>query len=211
MTRLKIFLPVFTILFYLALFKLPVTAYAAATLSLSPATATHVVNDTFAVDIILDTGGEAVSGATAMLTFDATKLQVTDDDANTTGVQITNGSIFNQVLTNTSDNSTGTIRLDAGGLGGSGYTGHGTMGTIHFKAIAAGVVAVNFTFETSQVAAASGPTNLLTTVNNGSYTINAAGSSSSSSNLPATGALENTIMIVVAGFIFLGFGIFLAR
>lgn len=202
---------------FLLLLAKPTAAYASASLSLSPATATKNVNDTFAVDIILDTGGDAVSGATALLNFDATQLRVNDDDANTAGIQIANGPIFNQVLANTVDNSAGTIRFDAGGLGGAGYTGHGTMATIHFKALAAGTAQVSFTFDpnsttdTSQVAAASGPTNLLTTVNNGTYTINTSGSTTTPTTLPSTGALEDTIMLLVGGLGLFAVGFFLAR
>lgn len=187
----------------------PGAVYAAASLSLSPATASQAVGSAFSVDIVLDTGGEAAGGVTAILTYDTTKLQVQ-------GAALTPGPIFGSgtvPFTNTVDSSTGTIRYDSGTLG-TAYTGRGTLATISFRALAAGTAQVNFTFNpgattgTSLVAAASGPTNLLTTVNNGTYTTTSGGTTTT---LLATGAMENTIAVLVAGSIFLGVGFFLAR
>lgn len=188
----------------------PVTAFAAASLSLSPATATKAVNDTFNVDIILDTGGEAVSGATAILIYDTTKLSIT------TGSQITAGAIFSNPLTNTVNASTGEIRFDSGSLG-TAYTGRGTMATISFRALAAGNAAVNFTFNpssttnTSLVAAASSPTNILTTVNNGVYTIGTTTIPTTPTTPPVTGALENTLMAIGAGVFLMLTGFLLSK
>lgn len=195
------------------------SAFAAATLSLSPATATKAVNDTFAVDIVMDTGGEAVTGATAILTFDASKLQVTDDNSSITGVQVTNGSIFPQLVLpeNQVDNSAGTIRYDGAVTSqASAYTGHGTIATIHFTAKATGVTQVTFTYvsggttNTSLVTVvnSSGPANILNSVNNGTYTINATGGTTTT---PVTGALENTIMLLVGGLFLITTGAFLAK
>lgn len=180
----------------------PVKAFAAASFSLSPATASKVVGNVFTVDIILNTGGDAVSGATAILTYDTTKLQVT------TGSSVTPGTIFTNLLTNTVDASTGTIRVDSGSLG-TAYTGIGTMATISFKALAAGSAAVTFTFNpssttnTSLVASAASPTNLLTTVNPGTYTITAAGTTTTTTTPPVTGVVENTLMAFGGGLLFI--------
>lgn len=195
-------------LLFFFFFVLPKSTWAAS-LSLSPATATQAVGGAFSVDIVLDTGGEAVGGATAILTYDTAKLQVQ-------GSALTVGPIFGAGIapfTNTIDATTGTIRYDSGTLG-TAYTGRGTLATISFRALAAGTAQVNFTFNpgattgTSLVAAASGPTNLLTTVNNGTYTITAGGTGST---LPPTGAVENTLAVLAAGIAFLGMGIFLVR
>lgn len=200
----------------------PNKTYAAASLSLSPATASKAVNDTFNVDIILDTGGEAISGATAIITYDTTKLQVQDnvsviDPACTTSVNITPGSIFSTPLTNCVDSSASTIRFDSGSLG-TAYTGRGTMATISFRALAAGNAAVNFTFNpssttnTSLVAAAASPTNILTTVNNGVYTIGTTTTTTTTTTTPpVTGALENTLMAIGAGVFFILTGFLLSK
>jgi hypothetical protein len=184
----------------------------AASLSLSPASASKNIGDIFDVDIVLDTAGEAVAGATAILTYDTAKLQVT------TGTQITAGTIFNQSpLTNTV--SSGQIRYDSGSLGTS-YNGRGTMAKIQFKAIAAGSAAVNFVFnttttiDTSLVAAASGPTNVLTTVYNGVYTIGGVttpppGGQILTTGSGAPGTLENTLVALAGGILLLGAGLIL--
>lgn len=202
---------VLVVLSVLYLLSYSAPAYAAS-LSLSPATASKNINDSFGVDIVLDTEGVPVSGATAMINYDVTKLQVVDDDATATGVQIKPGTILTQTLANSVDATAGQIRFDAGTLGAS-FTGRGVMGTIHFKAIAEGSAQATFVFNpsattnTSAVAAASGPNNLLTTVNDGTFTIGA----TSTQPLPKTGAVEDTILMLFGGLSLLGGGIYFGK
>lgn len=193
----------------------PGAVFAASTLSLSPASALQNVGDTFNVDIILDTGGDSVSGATAILNYDTARLQVQDGDSAASGVQIKQGSIFNQSpLTNTVDTSVGKIRYDSGSLGTS-YTGRGVMATIQFKAVAAGTAPVTFVFDsqssidTSIVAAASGPTNILTQVQDGNYTIGTGSATPAQPRpqLPPTGVVENTLAVLGGGLALLVFGV----
>lgn len=208
------------VVFGVALFALPEKALAAS-LSLSPASASKNNGETFGVDIVLDTEGAAVSGATAIINYDTGKLQVQDDDSNNTGVNIKPGTALSQVLSNSVDTSAGKIRFDAGNLGAS-YTGRGVLATIQFKAIGSGVAQASFLFNpssttnTSQVAAATGPTNLLTKINDGNYTIGGTSSNSTSSTqtqqtLPQTGVMENTIAILVGGLGLLGMGMMFGR
>lgn len=187
----------------------PVPAYAAASLSLSPASSTKAVGNTFSVDIVVDTGGDAIGGVTAILTYDTTRLQAQS-------TALTPGPIFGTSVspfTNSIDATTGQIRYDSGTLG-TAYTGRGTLATMTFRAIAVGTAQVNFTFNpssttgTSLVAAATGPTNLLTTVNNGTYTITSTGTGGT---LPPTGAVENTLLLLAGGIVFLTMGLFLAK
>ena len=197
--------------FLIFVFLTPKGAWAAASLSLSPASSTKAVNDTFSVDIVLDTGGDPVGGATAILTYDTAKLQAQ-------GASLTPGPIFGSSVSpfaNTVNATTnpGQIRYDSGTLV-TPYTGRGTLATITFRAIAVGTAQVNFTFNpssttgTSIVAAASGPTNLLTTVNNGTYTITSSGTTTT---LLPTGAVETTLAVLGGGLAFVALGIFLAR
>jgi phenylacetate-CoA ligase len=133
---------------------------------------------------------------------------------------VTAGTSFTQELENSIDPTLGQIRYDAGVLGSTVNT-RSTLATIKFKAITAGVAAVNIVFDpnsttnTSIVAAASGPTNLLTdgNVNNGSYTISATGSGTTrnTGTLPGTGAVEDTLMVLGGGSLLLVLGGFLAR
>lgn len=195
----------------------------AASFSLSPASANPKVGDVFPVDIVLDTGTDGVVGATAILKYDTAKLAVSDDDAATAGIQIKQGTVFNQTpLTNTVDASTGTIHFDSGSLGSS-YTGQGTLATVNFRAVSAGAATVSFVFnasstvDTSLVAAASG-SNVLTMVNDGTYTITAATGSTVVAPqpprvvyLPATGVVENTLLMLGAGMILLTLGIYYGK
>ncbi len=205
------------ILTILVTFVVPRGVWAASTLSLSPASATQNVGTIFSVDVILDTGGDAVSGATAILRYDTTRLQVQDDDSVAAGVQIRQGAIFNQTpLTDAVDTTAGQIRYDSGSLGTS-YTGRGVMATIRFKAMAAGVAPVTFVFDsnstidTSLVAAASGPTNLLTTVQDGNYTIVAALATAPPVYLLPTGVVENTLAALGGGILLVAFGLIFSR
>jgi len=187
----------------------------AASLSLSPASVTKNVGEVFTVDIVLDTAGEAVSGATAILNYDTAKLQVQDDDSAATGVNIKSGPTLSQVLTNTVDTTAGKIRYDAGNLG-STFTGRGVLATIRLKPVAAGTAQVSFVFDpnsttdTSAVAAASGPTSLLDTVNDGNYTIDVAGTASSES-LPQTGIVEESLKLLSGGLLLVLAAVFLVR
>lgn len=188
----------------------------AATFSLSPSTATKNVGTTFNVNIVLDTKGDAVTGATAILTYDTAKLEVVDSDTTQTGIQIKPGTIFNQApLTNTVNTSTGQIRYDSGSLG-STYTGSGTMATITFKTLLAGTAKVDYTFtsgsttNTSLVAASSpAGTNLLTGVTGGTYTISASvgGGGATPAPLPESGVSFPTILVFGAGILALIIGL----
>ncbi len=188
----------------------------AASLSLSPATANKNVGDTFNVDIVLDTEGQPVYGATAIIDYDTDLLSVVDGDTAASGVNIAPGQYLSQVLTNSVNATNGQIRYDAGNLG-SPYTGRGVIATISFKATSIGEAEASFVFNqnattnTSAVAAAKTPTNnLLTTINDGSYSISAGGTTTDEPLLE-TGALENTIAVILAGILFMGAGIFFAR
>ncbi len=211
MKAAKILVSIFFVVAALAITAQPAFA---AKLALSPASATKNVGNTFNVDIVLDTEGEAVSGATALINYDKAKLEV----VGSVKPETTN---LGQVLTNTINTSTGQIRYDAGNLG-SPYTGRSVIATITFKAIATGVAQVNFVFNsgsttnTSAVAAASGPVNLLSEgdgdggITDANFTINASGATTDTEDtLTEAGVVEDTILMLLGGFTFLGIGAFL--
>lgn len=189
----------------------PTSVWAAATLSLSPASGAKTVNVPFTVDIVLDTGGDGVGGVTAILTYDTTKLQVQ-------GTSIMVGTAFTETpFANTVDSAAGQIRFDSGSLT-TAYTGsRGVVATIPFVPVAAGTAQVNFVYNpssttgTSLVAAATGPTNLLSTVNNGVYTISSTTTTTTTTTLLPSGAVENTLIVLAGGVIFIAVGVFLAR
>ncbi len=214
----------FLVLFlsFLASGATPTTAQAAVTFSLSPSSKTLNVGDSVDLSIILDTGGQTVSGGSAILTFDPSKLQVVDANAAQTGVQVSTGTVFTTALTNSVDVVNGKITLDYG-LSAGTFSGNGTFGKITFKgSIAATSTPVSFIIgsgssSTSSAVYASG-SNVLGAANSGSYTVVTAAATTptptvmaSASALPRTGAVENTIFLLMLGFFILFSGVVLAK
>lgn len=136
----------------------------AASLSLSPSTGVYTANGTFSVRVLVNTGGSAVNAAEGTLSFNPNQLSVVSVNRS--------GSIFNLWVTEpTYSNSAGTISF-SGGLP-SGYSGNtGTIMTVTFRAAGAGTAKVNFS--NGSVLANDGKgTNILTSMNGGTYTIQA--------------------------------------
>lgn len=210
---------IFTIFFLVfAFLYTPKNVFAAVTFSLNPVTKTASVNDTFDVEILLDTGGQTIVGGSAVLTYDSTKLQVIDADNARVGVQIYPGVIFTSPVVNSVDSSAGKITIDYGKTAGS-FSSSGNFGKMTFKAVAAGLTSVSFLMSASSTSTASavyaGGVNVLAAANSGSYTISSSVSSGSatltptpSTVLPKTGVVEDTIMLVVLGGVFLTAGFF---
>jgi hypothetical protein len=191
------------------------TSVFAATMSLSPATLSRRVNETFTVDVVVDPEGTPTSGATAIIDYDTSKLRA---------VTVVAGADYSEELENSIDPTSGQIRYEAGVLGET-VSSRTTLAKITFTPIAAGTAEVkivydpNATVDTSIVAAAENPTNLLAEgkVNNGIYTITSAtasggtGGGGTVGSLPGTGAVENTIALVGFGIVVFAFGTFLGR
>lgn len=132
-------------------------------LSLTPATGTYGIGQTFTVNVTLNTNGEAINAVEADLTFAADKLEVTKMD-------YTTGGFLTLVLDHSYDNATGHIRLAAGVFspGFAGAAGHVATVTFHTKA--AGTA--NVTFDaTSAVLRNSDNFNVLTGTQPGQFTI----------------------------------------
>ncbi len=136
----------------------------AATLRLSPETGVYTAGATFTASILLNTQGKPVNAADAQLSFNPKEISV---------VSVSKGnSIFNLwTLEPTFSNSAGTISF--GGGSPAGYTGsNGTIMSITFRATSAGTPKV--TFKSGSVLAADGlGTNVLTSMNGGTYTVQA--------------------------------------
>jgi hypothetical protein len=147
----------------------------AATLILSPSSGTFTAGQSFNVNINLDTTGQTVDGVDLYsLHFNPAILQVNDANASASGVQITPGTLLSQTLTNTVNNTSGTIIFSQVTTGGVHYTGSGILATISFRAVANGTSAVSFDFtpgSTADTNAAGGGTDRLTSVTNGSFTV----------------------------------------
>jgi hypothetical protein len=152
------------ILFVFSLFTIAISAHAA-TLSLTPDTGVYTAGNTFSARVVVNTGGDSINAADGTLSFNPQEITV---------VSVTKGSIFNLWTAEpTFSNSNGTISFSGGSP--TGYKGSGgTVISITFRAKAAGAPKVSF--KSGSVLAADGRgTNVLTSMNGGSYTIAAAG------------------------------------
>ena len=148
----------------LVLFLAPLTSFAA-TLSLSPSTGVYTTGSTFTVRAVVNTQGKPVNAAEGTIKFNPSEVTVVSVDRS--------GSIFNLWVTEpTFSNSAGTISF-SGGMP-SGYTGSaGTIFSITFRTTNASNARVNIT--NGSVLANDGMgTNVLSSMNGGTYTIGAA-------------------------------------
>lgn len=152
------------LVFLVGLFLLPYSTFAA-TLSLTPGSGVYGAGTTFTARVVVNTSGQAINAADATLSFNPNELSVVS--VNRTG------SIFNLwVAEPTFSNSAGTISF-SGGLP-SGYTGSaGTVMNVTFRSRGAGTARVRFT-NGSVLANDGRGTNVLTSMNAGTYTIQAA-------------------------------------
>lgn len=205
------------LIFPLSLLR-PAKALAAATFSLSPATKTMGVGDTFDVSIIVDTGGQNTNGGKATLSFDPVKFSVVDSNSLVSGIQVTPGTAFTTTpTTNTADNVVGKVTMDYG-INANTFTGSGVFGKFTLKALATAsstpVTFINCSDGSLSCSLYVGTNNVLGTTTGGSYTITSGASSlitatptpsvtqqEETSDLPVTGAFENTIMLLVFGFL----------
>lgn len=147
----------------LAVWLLPGVSHAA-TLSLSPSTGVYTAGQTFTTRVLVNTAGSAINAAEATIRFNPNELAV---------VSVTRGSTFSLWAVEPSySNSAGTITF--GGGSPTGYTGSsGTVITITWRSKAAGTARV--TFGNGSILAADGRgTNIVQSLNGGSYTLAAA-------------------------------------
>lgn len=144
-----------------------------ASITLSPSTASAIVNNTFTVNIVLNTGGQVAYGADVnRLRFNPSILQVVDADAGTAGVQIAAGALMPLTIINSTDNTGGSIQFSQLATPGSTYNGSGTLATVTFRAIGVGTSNATFDFTLgsgtdTNVAGLGG--DLLSSVGSGSY------------------------------------------
>lgn len=137
----------------------------AATLSLTPSTGVYNSGATFTARVVVNSGGQSINAAEGTLKFNPNELTVV-------GVN-RSGSIFNLWVAEPSySNAAGTISF-SGGLP-AGYTGSaGTVMSVTFRAKGSGPARV--TFSNGSVLANDGRgSNVLSGMNGGSYTLQAA-------------------------------------
>ena len=140
----------------------------AASLFVSPGTNVYSSGSTFSVRVVVNSNGQAINAAEGTLRFNPSELSVVSVNRA--------GSIFNLWVAEPSfSNSAGTVSF-SGGLP-SGYTGsNGNIMTVTFRAVGSGPAKV--TFASGSVLANDGRgTNVLSGMNGGTYTIQAASES----------------------------------
>lgn len=157
----KYILKVTALLFFWGAF---VFAVEAASLRLTPSTGVYQAGSTFTAQVQVVTGGDPVNAAEGTLSFNPNELSVVAVNRSS--------SIFNLwVAEPTFSNSAGTISF-SGGVP-SGYSGSvGNVLTVTFRAKNAGSPRVSFT-NGSVLANDGRGTNILTSMNGGSFTIQA--------------------------------------
>jgi len=148
------------LLFLLVVFGFASSTFAA-TLSLSPSTGVYTAGQTFTAQVMVNTSGQKINAAEGTLSFKPGELSV---------VRVSKGSIFNLWTADPSySNSAGTVSFSGGSP--SGYLGNsGTVLSITFKTKGAGNPRVSFS-DGSVLAADGRGTNVLTSMNGGSFTI----------------------------------------
>lgn len=137
----------------------------AASLRLSPSTGVYQAGSTFTARVQVVTGGDPINAAEGTLSFNPNELTVVSANRS--------GSIFNLWVTEpTFSNSAGTISF-SGGVP-TGYSGNvGNVLSVTFRAKNAGSPRVSFT-NGSVLANDGRGTNVLTAMNGGTFTIQAA-------------------------------------
>lgn len=184
---------------------------AAASLSFDPASKTVALNETFSVNVVLNTGGAETNGVDAIIRYDGNKLEF---------VSAAMGSLYESILTpNPTPSTPGSLTLGAATT--QTYNGTGTFAAITFKAIAEGTANVYFDFtadSTTDSNVAYQGEDLLGSISNASYTITPTGSSTNGNgtnggvggdtpvSIPESGTVENTIILLAGGIALLLLG-----
>lgn len=125
-------------LFFFIVFN-PSTVYAAEpSLLFSQESKSIAINQTFNIDIILDTAGEQAGGVDAVVKYKPSLIQ---------GISIQTGQIFSDYPAAIIDNQKGQINIS--GIASSKnrlYSGKGTLATITFKGVSSGKAIINFNY-----------------------------------------------------------------
>lgn len=190
----------------------------------TPASGTYNIGDTITISYVLDTRGFPAQGADIVATYTPSVLQLTG----TQSTPVTSVTNWTAPTTNTADTNLGTIRLDYG-QNQTPYTGNTTLGTVTFKAIAAGQAQFNFTFfqqyDNTTIAGGAAKvwgiltqgasvSNILTDVTNCMYVIGQSGPTSTPgptvppvTALPRSGTGEVTTSLLLLAALFVGGGL----
>ena len=154
---------------------------AGVSLTLEPATGSYELDNTFDIELKLNTGGAESDHTEAYLEYDPTLLQVVDADEEEVGVQISPGELYETVLANLADEEEGTIEFSQLSLNPEAYYSTSeaqVLATITFQVLAAGETNLNFVFtgaeqdlEDSNVYNAETNEDMLTSVEGATFTL----------------------------------------
>lgn len=208
----------------------PVYAYAA---SLSIAPPSGQINKgcdvTFTIE--LDTQGSQTDGTDVILTYDPTKMSITQTD-------ITNGKIYADYPGNSVDATAGKVSVSGIAQVSEAFSGKGTFATLKFKvnSAASGNATLKFDFDPSNktnstdsnVVERGTVADVLSSVTDGNYTIGSgscaagvgapgasslpisnpvASTTSLPTSLPEAGILDNTVLVASVGMLLVVLGI----
>ncbi|KUK84088.1 MAG: hypothetical protein XD98_0177 [Microgenomates bacterium 39_6] len=196
---------------------LPFTSFAQTSsphLSLSPTVKEVNTGVNFNVTVSVDTGGQQVSGVDAIVEYDSSLLEV---------VNVSEGTFFPTITTITT--TLGKVEIygiaDAGAL----KSGTGTLATITFRGKTAGTAAVSFACQTGSTndsnINSTGDKDIIVCSENisASYVINgqtatsqetgteSTSTATTSEDLPQTGFLEPTVLMIGGGIILMILGL----
>lgn len=184
----------------------PAQAFAA-TLSVSPASGTFNKGCTFSLDIVLDSGSDQIEGVDVnYLLYDSSRF---------TATSVENGSIFSDYPINNIDTAAGKVYVSGVDANNKPFNGQGTFAKVNFTvkdSAPSGATQMSFSFNPNdktnttdsnvEVIQDNQVVDVLSSVNNGSYTVGTgscnAQVSPSPSGSKSTGSSKGGIGGVVA-------------
>ncbi len=183
MTMKKTFktITIFLVCFLFFLLNVNVSNAQSASLYFSYSSLSVRLNQTFSIKVIINTGGTAVSSATAKFTYPADKLQFISIDGS--------NSVFDNQTGSTGGGGTVTISRYCDPAGCVSYNGTGELATVNFKAIGNGSAQLSIIKNESAVMTyAQSPNNILDSVGTSTIYIG---------SLPSAGIFDKPKVVIL--------------
>lgn len=179
MKRLSKIIIVFSqLIAFLIITVIPVNAQNT-TLYFSPSSTSVELNQSFAITIMINTGGDAVNGVTADFTYPSERLEVVSIDSSTSDFSIQAEEDYS---------SAGTVYISRAISGGDSLTGTGVVAIVNFRATTAGTSTLAFTDDAIVTSASEDPTNVLGSTETATIT-------SGSGTLPVAGLFDKPVLL----------------
>lgn len=179
---------------------------------LSADSSTVAVGGTVTADLSIESNAEEIQEYTVTIIFDPAVLEVVDSDTVQSGIQISFLDTFANEQTNTADNTTGTITLQAS-ISGAAQTINKGIGAITFRAKTTGASVVSINKAQSSVTNDQG-TDVLETTTSINLTVSGQAVTTTTTQtttidgLPPSGIFNTlaTLFSVLSGFLLLFVG-----